>query len=166
MFDNGNSNEKIKGDAEQLDRGSMIYFENLLSALCKQCASSNWSRRVGLYKGIVLMVEILGPAWGKRYEIEIMNIVLYSVKSVPDEMSIAGIKSFEFLIQLCSNLYGKPDISLNQSNNEPFSVDMLSLLKRRDDEKMQKTLSTVTTPCDDVLQILINEMASTSHLMR
>jgi hypothetical protein len=26
-----------------LDRGSMVYFENLLSALCEQCVSSDWN---------------------------------------------------------------------------------------------------------------------------
>ena len=161
-----NTGSDGKADAEKLDRGSMIYFENLLSALCDRCVASDWSKRGGLYKGIGMMTEILGPSWAKRYEIEIMNVALYSVKSVPNEMSIAGIKSFEFLVQLCSTLYGKPCISQNQSSNTPFIVDMLSLLKKREEEKSPKTLSAVTNPCDDVLQMLINEMASTSHLVR
>jgi hypothetical protein len=94
-----------------------------------------------------------------------MNVALYSVKSVPNEMSIAGIKSFEFLVQVCSTLYGKPGISENKSSNR-FAVDMLSLLKKRDTEKSSETLSIVTNPCEDVLQMLITEMASTSHLVR
>ena len=161
-----NTGSDVKADAEKLDRGSMIYFENLLSALCDRCVASDWSKRGGLYKGIGMTAEILGPSWAKRYEVEIMNVALYSVKSVPNEMSIAGIKSFEFLVQLCSTLYGKPGISQNQSSNTPFIVDMLSLLKKREEEKSPKTLSAVTNPCDDVLQMLINEMASTSHLVR
>jgi hypothetical protein len=46
------------------------------------------------------------------------------------------------------------------------SADMLSLLKKRDTEKSSETLSIVTNPCEDVLQMLITEMASTSHLVR
>ena len=166
MRNDSDNNEKTQADTENLDRGSMIYFENLLSALCEQCVSSNWNRRYGLYKGISTMVEILGSSWGKRYEVEIMNVALYSVKSVPNEMSIAGIKSFEFLVQVCSTLYGKPGISENQSKNARFAVDMLSLLNKRDTEKSSETLSIVTNPCEDVLQMLITEMASTSHLVR
>lgn len=153
-----------ESSTERLDRGSMIYFENLLSALSDRCVASDWSMRSGLYKGINMMVEILGASWAKRYEIEIMNVALYAVKCVPAEMSIAGIKSFEFLVQLCANLYGEPDIT-SQNNTTPFIVDMLSLLKTRD-EKSPEKLADVSRPCDDVLQMLINELASTSHLVR
>lgn len=157
------STENDGNSSERLDRGSMIYFENLLSALSDRCVASDWSMRSGLYKGITMMVEILGQSWAKRYEIEIMNVGLFAVKSVPAEMSVAGIKSFEFLVHLCAHLYGKPGIS--QKSNMPFTVDMLSLLKSKD-EKSLDTLAVVSKPCDDVLQMLINELASTSHLVR
>eukprot|EP00536_Pseudo-nitzschia_multiseries_P000672 jgi/Psemu1/233891/estExt_Genewise1.C_80142 len=154
-----------KKEPEELERGSMIFFENLLSALCNRCLCSDWSRRCGLYKGIILMVEILGQSWAKRYETEIMNVALYSVKSVPTEMPIAGVKSFEFLVQLCSTLYGKIHVNEEQSVNMPFIVDILSLLKKRDD-KFTKNSAGIASPCVDVLQMLINEMASTISLMR
>ena len=155
--------ENDEKSGKGLDRGSMIYFENLLSALCDCCVASDWSMQHGLYKGIVMMVEILGQSWAKRYEVEIMNVALYAVKSVPSEMSIAGVKSFEFLVQLCANIYGKP--LLNQSNKTPFIVDMLSLLKTKE-EKLLETSANVSRPCDDVLQMLLNELASTSHIVR
>jgi transformation/transcription domain-associated protein len=157
------STDSDENSSERLDRGSMIYFENLLSALSDRCIASDWSMRSGLYKGITMMVEVLGQSWAKRYEIEIMNVALFAVKSVPAEMSVAGIKSFEFLVQLCAYLYGKPGI--NQKSSVPFVVDMLSLLKTKD-EKSLETLAVVSKPCDDVLQMLINELASTSHLVR
>ena len=146
-----------------LDRGSMIFFENLLSALCDKCIVSDWSVRNGLYKGINMMVKLLGQSWAKRYETEIMNVALYAVKSVPGEMSIAGIKSFEFLVELCSNLYGKIEIS--KESKMPFTVDMLSLLRSKE-EKVPEVLNAVSKPRDDVMQMLINELASTSHLVR
>ena len=156
------SDEAVNSGGE-LDRGSMIYFENLLSALCDRCVASDWSKRNGLYRGMLLMVDILGQSWAKRYEIEIMNLALFAVKSVPAEMSLAGLKSFEFFVQLCGNLYGRLDNS--QKSNIPFVVDMLSLLKTRDD-KSPATLAPVSKPCSDVLQMIINELASTSHLVR
>lgn len=152
------------GSAEdEFDRGSMIFFENLLSGLCDQCVASDWNMRNGLYKGINMMVEVLGQSWAKRYEIELMNVALYAVKSVPSEMAIAAVKSFEFLVQLCGNLYGKP--AFNQSAKTPFIVDMLSLLKAKEDKPAEMP-SNVSKPCDDVLQMLLNELASTNHLVR
>lgn len=155
--------DQEENPGDKFDRGAMIYFENLLSALCTRCVASDWSMRNGLYKGINMMVEILGQSWAKRYEVEIMNVALYSVKSVPAEMSIAGIKSFEFLVQLCANLYGTPNT--NQSSKTPFVVDMLSLLKTKEEVPSEKPVA-VSKPCDDVLQMLINELASTCHIMR
>ncbi len=158
FFDGSEGNSEGK-----LNRGAMIYFENLLSSLCTRCVASDWSMRNGLYKGINMMVEVLGQSWARRYEVEIMNVALYSLKSVPAEMSIAGIKSFEFLVSLCANLYGKP--SASQSSKIHFVVDMLSLLKPKEDASSE-TPAAVSKPCDDVLQMLINELASTCHIMR
>ncbi len=154
---------KTLEEGDKLGRGSMIYFENLLSALCDRCVASDWNMRNGLYNGINMMVEILGQSWAKRYETEIMNVALYAVKSVPSEISFAAVKSFEFLVQLCGNLYGKAE--LDENNKVPFIVDMLSLLKTRVDKPAEKS-SDVSKPCDDVLQMLLNELASTNHIVR
>jgi hypothetical protein len=120
------------------------------------------------------MVETLGSFWAKRYEVEIMNVALFSVKSVPKEMSIAGSKSFVFLIELCSKLYGEPQKKPNNADI-PITFDLLSIWKRKEESKSQNPSSTdekvtaapaVACPCDDVLHMLITEMASTKHLTR
>jgi hypothetical protein len=154
----------------ELKRGPMIFFESLLSAMCEKCLSSSWSRRDGLYKGICLMVETLGAAWGARYEVELMNVALFSVKSVPREMSIAGVRSFQFVIELCWKIYGTPLYVDDDNDGQPsFVFDLLSLLKNKDDSKVdedQRGKRLLKNPGDEVLQMLICEMASTKQLSR
>lgn len=152
-----------------LNRGSMIFFESLLSALCQQCLASSWSRRNGLFKGICLMVDTLGAAWGARYEVELMNVALFAIKSVPREMSIAGVKSYQFLIEICWKIFGKPLFVDDRDGHQSLAVDLLSLLKKKDDwkaEQNQQEESGLASPSDEVLQMLISEMASTNHLLR
>jgi transformation/transcription domain-associated protein len=159
---------------ETLDRGSLIFFESLLGSLSEKCMSTDWSRRDGLYDALCLMVQSLGAAWGRRYENELMNVALFSVKSVPKEMAVAGVKSIQFLVRLCSCLYGKPDFLKNCSSSKMPMFDLLSIWKKKDTPKSEespmeetsKPTNVLTTPCDDVLQLLIIEMASTKNLSR
>lgn len=159
----------VKLISAELDRGSMIFFESLLSALCEKCLSSNWSRRDGLYKAICLMIETLGPTWRGHYEVELIHVALFAIKSVPREMSIAGLKSFQFLVELSSKIYGMPICLQDNDGKEAFVVDLLSLLKKKDDLNVEGNppeVSSIKSPCDEVLQMLICEMASTKHLSR
>jgi hypothetical protein len=155
-----------------LDRGSMVYFENLLSALCEQCVSSDWNRRDGLYKGICLVMETLGTSWSQKYELEVMNVALFALKSVPKEISVAAAKGFQFLIRVCSGLYGCPKYF--ESGEGPFVFDILSVPGGKDVPPSKRDKPTGSSrettpsfsPCDDVLQILITEMASTKEIVR
>ena len=155
-----------------LDRGSTVFFENLLSVLCEQCISSDWKGRDGLYKGICLLIEALGQSWSQMYELEIMNVVLFSLKSTPKEISIAAAEGFQFLIRVCSSLYGLPKYF--EAGEGPFVFDILSVLGGKNsppiaDDKPIESSNEVTSlfsPCDDVLQILISEMASTKEIVR
>jgi hypothetical protein len=160
-------------NTDGLDRGSLIYFENLLNALCEQCVSSDWNRRDGLYKGIILIVKTLGAEWSRKYEMEIMNVALFSVKSIPREMSIAAVNAFQFLVQACSGIYGHQKHFEHGDGN--FVFDMLSVPSGgKDDQPSTKEKPTesprdatqLNNPCDEVLQILITEMASTKQILR
>jgi hypothetical protein len=111
------------------DRGTRIYSENLLYSICEQCIQTNWSCRDGLHSVLCLMVETLGFAWGKRYENEIMNVALFSKKSVPWEVSVAGVKSFRFFIYLCVRSHGPPRFLQVASTLQPFFFDLLHPLK-------------------------------------
>ena len=138
--------------------------------------STDWSTRDGLFDALCLVVETLGGAWARRYECELLSVVLFSVKSAPREISIAGAKSFRFMMKLCSSLYGSPHFVDVPSQSKPFMFDLLSPWKKKeivseeskatDDELAPSKAETVSCPCDDVLQILISEMASTKYMAR
>jgi hypothetical protein len=173
--------------------------------MCEQCASSHWNRRAGIYEGLCVFVEELGPAWGRNYEMEIMNVALFAVKSAPREMPAAAIRAFQFLVRICAGLYGRP--RFKGSGDSSFVWDMLAVTGEREEAKgrekeeakeqekeetkeqekeetkeqekqeakeqeKQKESSDpagsqgLICPCDDVLQILITEMASTKQIVR
>jgi hypothetical protein len=162
----------IEGNVEK-DRGITIFFEHLLSSICEQCIQTEWSLRDGLHSSICLMIESLGCAWGRRYENEIMNVALFSIKSVPRELSVAGMKSFRFLMNLCACLYGPPRFMQISSTAQPFVYDLLSPCKNMDvsedassSPQRLKDIHPPSCPNDDVLQILVSEMASTKQLAR
>jgi hypothetical protein len=159
---------------DRLERGTLIFFENLLSALCEKCVTSTWNRRDGIYDGICILVETLGSMWSRRYEIEIMNVALFSVKSAPREMSASAITAFQFLVRVASALYGNPVYQKNSVDG--FVWDMLAVVGGKEDSpnspdrsssRAESTnLKSVQQPCDDVLQLLIIEMASTKPIVR
>ena len=169
--DSDPSQEKERSFSD-LGRGSMIFFENLLNAMCEECLSSEWNRRIGLYDGISIMIETLGKSWSQKYELEIMNVALFAVKSAPREIPVASAKSFQFFIRACSGIYGSPKIL--EEGHGPFFFDMLSIPggkdgvanKRENTADPPKEGISVQSPCEDVLQILLTEMASTKQIVR
>lgn len=159
--------KKEKGETFELDRGSIFFFENLLRVLIEKCVSVDWNRREGLYNGIYVMIETLGYAWAKKYESEILYVALFSLKSIPNEMSIAAVKAFQFLIRVCSGLYGTPTHGVTEET--PFVFDTLSSPdsnETRNSKESSKVVKPVSCPCDDVLQTVITEMASTKQMVR
>lgn len=168
----GGKNGGDEGATVELERGPSIFYESLLNALCDRCLSENWDKRNGLYSAICLMIEKLGSSWGRRYETELMNVALFSLKSIPKEASIACARSFEFLIHVCARLYGKATAPLgNGESANPFVVDILSHLRKKApletlEELPDSTSSCVAIPSDEVLQMLIPELASIFSISR
>lgn len=168
---------------EEIHRGSLVFFESLLSALCEKCIVTKWNRRDGLYSGICLLLQDMGGKWGRKYEIEVMNVALFSLKSVPKEMSMASVKAFEFTIQVCTILYGMvtvPDqhgiifdvfTSKGEAMEEALNGENPSELastktKDGDNQTMNDAATPLFHPCEDVIQVLITEMASTKNILR
>lgn len=150
-----------------LDRGCLVFFENLLSAMCRECVSSQWHRRDGLYEGITLMIETLGSSWSQRYEIELINVGLFATKSVPEEMSVATVSAFKFLARLCDGLYG-PSSDGGTAEGE-IIYDVLSVLRTRTEPNKGKDegqSSSTATPSSDVVQVLLVEITSTRQIVR
>jgi hypothetical protein len=114
---------------DQIHRGCLVFYENLLGALSEKCIVIKWGRRHGIYQGICILLSKLGAKWSRKYEIEIMNVALLSLKSAPREMSMASMKTFEFVVQVCTCLYGEISRS-----DDGFVVDeLLSKLPSNDD---------------------------------
>ncbi len=163
-----------------------------------------------------------------------MHVVLLSLKSVPREMSMASMKTFEFVVRVCGLLYGdiatsengiivdeflsKPpsreDVPGLDSALEPVSKDSAPVdtssteskvaaatgdvttetgeseellksdlvaevpgtqhgsdndIKQQKDSKVEDNRGATTVPicpCQDVVQVLISELASTNQLLR
>jgi hypothetical protein len=93
-----------------------------------------------------------------------MNVVLFSTKSVPWGLPVAGVKSFRFLIYLGVRLYGPTRFMQVASTVQPFVFDLLSPSKNRvvsGDPSLPQQPSNDVHPSscknDDVLQILLHE---------
>jgi hypothetical protein len=166
-----------------LSFGTDVLLENLLSVLCRLCSSLTWNLASRAYNALCTLIGGLGMDWSKRYEVEILHSAILAVKKCPKEIPYAGVKSFQFFSEVCSKLYGQPSIWTD--------IDEESTLMIRDalcvpNEKRQKNsiseeckegkkvdiATTVETCCiafcpsDEVIHILINELASTSHIVR
>jgi len=219
---------------EKIHRGCLVYYECILSALCEKCLMMQCGRRDGIFQGICLVLSKLGTHWSRKYETEVMNVILISLKSVPKEMSMASVKTFEFAVQVCILIYGaragatgnvvvdemlcktrqKDDVSCLESTAESGTphpgivkasttgseisselADGRTKGTDAHDQSMNRGSNTKSTavqgndadiqasadgngrgthggtmmsayPCQDVIQILIAEMASTNQLLR
>ena len=219
---------------EKIHRGCLIFYEHLLGALCEKCIAMKWGRRDGIYRAICTVLSKMGAKWSLKYEIEVINVALISLKSVPREMSMASMKTFEFVVQVCGLLYGefatpdngvvvdaflsKPpakddvpglDSALEPGSKDPAPPEVVSreskvpvetpdfTLQTGESEELSKPYPDAevsatqqgrendfeqqkdnknednrsdaivpTCPCQDVVHILIIEMASTNQLLR
>ncbi len=167
---------------EEMHRGVLILFDSLLSALCEKCIVTKWNRREGLYSGICLLLQEMGGEWSRKYEMEVMNVALFSLKSVPREMSMASVKAFEFVVQVCITLYGainvpddgiifdilaseaavKDDTAKVENSTEDPSISA----KQNEIMEVNREEVPLFHPSNDVLQILITELASTRNILR
>lgn len=133
-----------------------------------------------MYQGIILLLESLGVEWSRKYETEIMHVALFSLKSVPREMAMAAVQSFDFVVRCCTALYGKIEES-----EGPIVTDVLMQMPSpkddktapnttRNDDRTNNAKSSdpssnpneVFSPCEEVLQVLMTELASTKHMLR
>jgi hypothetical protein len=164
----------------EINRGALVFFESLLSSLCEKCIVTKWNRRDGLHSGICLVLQKMGNSWSRKYEIEVMNVALFALKSVPREMSMASVKAFEFVIRVCVAMYGqakvlgeggfvfdalasKPELKEHTDNEIEDPSDTTPMEKTSEQDEKESPLC---HPCEEVLQILITEMSSTKNILR
>lgn len=88
--------------------GGDIFFENLLSKLCRFCFSQSWDHRAGVMSGLLNLVAEMGLPWSQRYEVEIIHTALFIVKDTPDGIAHASKASVGFFLQVSWYFYGGP----------------------------------------------------------
>lgn len=165
------------------NEGMDALLENLLSVLCRLCSSLTWDRASRAYKALCALIGGLGMDWSKRYEVEILHSAILAVKKCPKEIPYAGVKAFQFFAEVCAKLYRQPlkwtDIDeestlmirdalcMPSEQRQKISInDECKEGKKCDIAATAETSDTAFSPSDEVTQILINELASTSHIVR
>jgi hypothetical protein len=146
----------------------LAFYESLLEALCRFAVSKPWNVVAGLRTAILTMLEVLGPAWAKQYEVELMHVAIASLKSAGQEIPFAGVKAFQFFVSISILIYGKP----HDWDKSTFVPDVLAInaspivKKGIPDAEPIPVVSKSSFPSDTVLNLLIIELASTKQLVR
>ena len=171
------TSEQLRKGAPNLSSGADAFFENLLSVLCRMCSSVTWNRASSAYLGLCSLIGGLGAEWSRRYEVEIMNAAILAVKKCPKEIPYAGVKSLQLFSEVCSKMYPSKWINLEEDSTLMIR-DALHLPseKKKDSHSTEEetrsaaegkeTYNSNCRPSDEVLYILVNELASTSHIVR
>ncbi len=144
--------------------GLTVFFENLLSTLFQACVSVTWNRRYGIQEGICEVLGGFGKEWSIKYELEIMTVALFSVKSACSEVANSSVEALEFFVRISFLMYGWDESSLCKDG---FIHDMFACLSG---EKEQRGATSVKSqlgrPSEAVLLLLLAELPSTKQLVR
>ena len=142
-----------------------IFFENLLSKLCRFCFSQSWDNRAGVMSGLLNLIVEMGLPWSQRYEVEIIHTALFIVKDTPDGIAHASKASVGFFLQVSWYFYGGPPswIESNFIIHDvlcPMSLNNESVMT--EDKTDQGTISIKEAS----LCLILSEIVSTKPLVR
>ena len=169
------TSEKLKNNSPNHFRSTGVdaLHENLLSMFCNLCSSLPWNRASIAYTGLCSLLSALGMEWSQQYELEIMHAAILAIKKCVKEIPYAAVKAFQLFAEICSKMYGQP--------TKWATVDEESTMMIRDATYLPSEITgdgkldcsapegigvKTRRPSDEVLQIFINELASTSHIVR
>ncbi|CAB9517671.1 PI3/PI4-kinase family protein C1F5.11c [Seminavis robusta] len=166
----GDSTKPSPDSVEPLfQRGTLVFFENLLSHLCEVCFSHSWHRHEGVHDAICMILEVLGSFWGLKYEQEIMMVAFFVLKNVPRELSTTSIKAFRFFVKLSCRLYGRPN-GMNTENGLVW--DALAVTSGKESAPPKESADTARVNqkmqnlSPSVLQMALSELASPKQIVR
>lgn len=151
------------------NRAQLAFYESLLEALCRFAVSKPWNIVSGLRSAILIMVDLLGPAWAQQYEVELIHVAIASIKNAGQEIPFAGVKAFQFFVSISILMYGKPhDWDKRTFVPDVLAIDPSPVVKKASSDDDQKARSDCEGyfPSDTVLNLLIIELASTKQLVR
>ena len=147
--------------------------ENLLSMFCCLCSSLSWNRSSIAFKGLLLLLSALGMDWSQQFELEIMHASILAIKKCVKEIPFAGVKAFQLFAEICSRMYGQPSKWATVDEDSTMMIRDATYLPSEITGKGKQDSSAPASkgakprrPSDEVQQIFINELTSTSHIVR
>lgn len=152
-----------------MSTGQIAFYESLLEALCRQIVTTSWNISQGLRDSISLLINVLGLAWAKKYEVELIHVAITCLKNAPREVPCASVDAFRFFTNISVSLYGKP----TSWKSNDFIPD-LSTMRTSEDTPIEDTSnagddqkkSGLLLPSDSVINMLLIELASTKQIVR
>ena len=162
-------------DGEHANIGYAL-VENLLFLLCQCCFDKAWNLNVKVFDAIYKVCSSLGLNWTKQFEVQVIQAVLFSVKSYPRELTSHLIENaFKFLVRMITFIYGSP-YSSNDVVYDVLSVpsefenirphgSYPSQYVSSDDGTEEKIGNTNEIP-EMIVQMFVGELASPKHIVR
>ena len=142
-----------------------VFFESLISALFQASLSARWNSRSGINDGIFLLMDGLGQKWCDRFEVEAMHVAILGLKTAPRDIPVAAIQAFQFFARICDNLYKSPTLSIATVDSVILDPLLDASCEDQDGEE-SNVAANRASPSEDVVNMLICELASAKQIMR
>lgn len=139
----------------------------LLNDFCKECATSEWSERTSLYGAIHFIIDSMKGDLRYKSELEVMTTAFVSVKSVPQELSMACAAALRFFCGVCIRLYGMP--WTNAGSERQAVWDLLEMGAHEKGSTMPESVEVppqIHRPCDEVFRVALVEIAASHEIVR
>jgi hypothetical protein len=142
------------------------FFGDLLSALCKACATCNWGERESLYGAIHHLLDYLGQERSRKNELELITTIFVSVKSVPSELSNACASALRFFFRVCVGLYGRPWPCDGSEGPTIWDALETGVDDKGAASESNASSPVVHLPCEDVIRLVLVELAASQDTVR
>jgi transformation/transcription domain-associated protein len=150
-------------DASAID----VFLGLLLRDFCRKCATCEWGERTSLYGAIHFVLSLTKVDLRYKSELKVMTTAFVSVKSVPQELSMACAAALRFFCGVCVRLYGKPWTDVGSERPTIWdSLEMGAHDKGPTVPESVEVVSQIHRPCDEVFRVALVEIASSHELVR
>jgi transformation/transcription domain-associated protein len=150
-------------DAPAID----VFLGQLLRDFCRKCATCEWGERTSLYGAIHFVISLTKGDLRYKSELEVMTTAFVSVKSVPQELSMACAAALRFFCGVCVRLYGNPRTDVG--SERPTIWDSLEMGAHDKGPTLPEAVEApyrIHRPCDEVFRVALVEIASSHELVR
>lgn len=152
-------------DAAALSRREKL-LDECTDSLCSAYATSIWTRHVAYQPAILFLVQSMDSRAKQRHQLALVNTAFVVLRSIPRELSSAGVRAVSFAIRLCTELYG---VSLEFSTDDGFLWDPLPVNDATPEatpSKKPQDGAKAFRPNNDVIRLLIQDLCCADHLSR